>query len=404
MGKNYSAIIEVLLRTLTMKDNPLITILSDYLNESTSSYSSVDWVEMYHLAKKHEVSAIVFSQCKESIPWEIFKDYERSYSVTLFYYANRQNLMGKIEASLFDVEHFSIKGNSVAKFYPVPAYRTMGDTDIVIHSEDRDEVDKRLKNIGLECHSSIENREWQYHFNSMEFELHDHLVYSESINVGGQENYFNDFWKYVHNNELDWNFHFLFLMFHLRKHFMNSGVGIRHFFDIAVLCSRGPEFDWIWIETELKKLGLWGFTERVFALNDYWFRVSPPVEIDSVTEEFLHSATDLVLDNGVFGFDNEANRNNAAVNNARVQGAGKSNMLMLAISKVFPCYKVLIVVPHYSYLRNRPYLLPVVWVHRIFRSIANRRVSKNMKSVMETSFVDQETIKRREEIYSQWGL
>lgn len=60
--------------------------------------------------------------------------------------------------------------------------------------------------------------------------------------------------------------------------------------------------------------------------------------------------------------------------------------------------------PHRSYLRNRPYLLHVVWVHRMFRFIANRRVSENMKSVVETSFVDQETIKRSEEVYREWGL
>lgn len=61
-------------------------------------------------------------------------------------------------------------------------------------------------------------------------------------------------------------------------------------------------------------------------------------------------------------------------------------------------------VPRYSCLCNRPYLLLVVWVHRMFRFIANRRVSENMKSVVETSFVDQERIRRREEVYREWGV
>lgn len=92
------------------------------------------------------------------------------------------------------------------------------------------------------------------------------------------------------------------------------------------------------------------------------------------------------------------------MNNVRAEGNSKGSMLKLAVRKLFPGYKVLITVPHYAYLRNRPYLLPGVWVHRMFRSIANRRVSKNMKNVVETSFVDQETIKRREEVYREWGL
>ena len=387
-----------------MIEDPLITILRDHIIGVSTLTFDTDWSKLLALSKNNEVVAIVFSQCKCFIPQEYKVAFESAFSATLYYYANRQQLMSKIADSLFNFEHFTIKGASVAKFYPVPAYRTMGDTDIVVHHEDREEVDKRLKCLGLECVSSFDDREWQYYSNNIEFELHDRLVYSESVNVDVQEKYFNDFWKHVHNNELDWNFHFLFLIFHLRKHFMNSGIGIRHFLDIAVLCSRGPEFDWTWIETELKKLGLWLFAERVFALNEYWFEVTPPVEIDALPEEFYPAATELVLKNGVFGFDNAESRDDAAVNNVRAEGNSKGSMLKVAMRKLFPSYKVLITVPHYSYIRNRPYLLPIVWMHRMFRSIANRRVSRKMKSVVETSFVDQETIKRREEVYREWGL
>ena len=382
----------------------LINIMHDYINVKRTNSVDLNWFELYELSKRHEVAAIIYSQCKCFIPQEYIGMFESAYSATIYYYANRQQLMTRIENSLVDLEHFVIKGASVAKFYPLQAYRTMGDTDIVVHREDREEVDKRFKSLGLECVSSYADREWQYYSNNIEFELHDRLVYSESVNVDVQEKYFNDFWKHVHNNELEWNFHFLFLIFHLRKHFMNSGIGIRLFLDIAVLCLRGPEFDWAWIESELKKLGLWLFAKRVFALNEYWFEVAPPIEIDAMPEEFYTSATELVLKNGVFGFDNEDNRDNAAVNNVRAEGNCRGSMLKLAMRKLFPSYKVLITVSHYSYLRNRPYLLLVVWVHRMFRSIANRRVSRNMKSVVETSFVDQETIRRREEIYREWGL
>lgn len=62
------------------------------------------------------------------------------------------------------------------------------------------------------------------------------------------------------------------------------------------------------------------------------------------------------------------------------------------------------VILQYSYLNHRPYLLPVVWGHRMIRSIAGRRVKRNMKSVVETSFADQETIRKREEVYREWGV
>ena len=387
-----------------MVNDQLIPLLCDYLYESKTSVFNTDWSKLLALSKNNEVVAIVFSQCKCFIPQEYKAAFESAYSATLYYFANRQQLMSKIESSLSDVEHFTIKGASVATFYPVPAYRTMGDTDIVAHYEDREDVDKRLKSLGLECVSSFEDREWQYYFHDIEFELHDHLVYSESVNVDLQEKYFNDFWKYVHNNELDWNFHFLFLIFHLRKHFMNSGIGIRHFLDIAVLCSRGPDFDWAWIEAELKKLGLWLFAERVFALNKYWFEVEPPVAVEPLSEEFCVSATELILKNGIFGFDNEDNQDNSVVNDIRGKGNSHGAMLKNALRRLFPSYSSMNKVPHYSYLCGRPVLLPFAWVHRMFRSIANRRVKKNMKTLVDKSFTDQETIRKREEIYRQWGV
>ena len=313
-------------------------------------------------------------------------------------------MMEKIEPALADIQHFTIKGASIACFYPFPAFRTMGDTDIVIQSEDREEADKRLRGLGLNCVSSFDDREWQYYRNDMEFELHDHLVYSESVNVDEHERYFNDFWKHVDGNELNWNFHFLFLIFHLRKHFMNSGVGFRHFLDIAVLVSRGPEFDWDWIKGELEKLGLWCFTERVFALNEYWFDIPSPVPVSPLPASFLSSATELIGNNGIFGFDNAENIGNAAVNAARKDGYSSGSMLKRALKGLFPPYKSLITVTHYAYLKGKPWLLPFVWVHRAMRSVRNGRVRRNMKSVVANSITDRETIMKREAVYQKWGL
>ena len=215
---------------------PLIAILRDHLDQTPTSPFNTDWGELLALSKKHEVTAIVYAQCKSFIPQAYIEEYRRAWSAILFYYTNRVKMMEKIEAALADIEHFMIKGPSVAQYYPFPAFRTMGDTDIVIHTEDRTEADRRLRELGLACLSSFVDREWQYCYHNMEVELHDHLVYTESVNVDAQERFFNDFWKHVQNNELDWDFHFLFLILHLRKHFMNSGIGLRQFMDIAVLC------------------------------------------------------------------------------------------------------------------------------------------------------------------------
>ena len=382
----------------------LLQILKDHIHSTPTTPFTTDWSALIALAKKHEVAGILFFQCKDFIPEPYLTELNTLYSSVMFFYANRQSLIQKIESALADIQHFTIKGSSVAAYYPLPAFRTMGDTDIVVHTEDRVEADKRLRSLGLNCVSSFDDREWQYYRNDMEFELHDHLVYSESVNVDKQVEYFNDFWKRVKGNKLDWNFHFMFLILHLRKHFMNSGIGFRQFLDIAVLTSRGPEFDWSWIKIELVKLDLWAFTERVFALNEYWFDVTPPVTIIPPPQSFFASATELIGRNGIFGFDNEENAGNTAVNATRGEGYSKSSMLKRAVRGLFPGYKTLITVPTYAYLKNKPWLLPVAWIHRALRSIKNRRVKRNVRSVAASSFADKQTVQKREAVYQEWGL
>jgi hypothetical protein len=382
----------------------LLQILKDHIHSTPTTPFTTDWSALIALAKKHEVAGILFFQCKDFIPEPYLTELNTLYSSVMFFYANRQSLIQKIESSLSDIQHFTIKGSSVAAYYPFPAFRTMGDTDIVVHTEDRVEADKRLRSLGLNCIATPENHDWQYFYNDMEFEIHDHLVYPQTINVDKQVEYFNDFWKHVKGNKLDWNFHFMFLILHLRKHFMNSGVGFRQFLDIAVLCDRGPAFDWRWIKTELEKLDLWVFTERVFALNKYWFDVKPPVTICAFDASFFTSATELIGRNGIFGFDNEENRGNTAVNAIRGEGYSKSSMLKRAVKGLFPPYKTLITVPTYAYLKNRPWLLPFVWIHRAFRSIKEGRVRRNMRAVATSSFADKETIEKREAVYQEWGL
>lgn len=136
----------------------------------------------------------------------------------------------------------------------------------------------------------------------------------------------------------------------------------------------------------------------------HWFDVKPPVTISDFDASFFTSATELIGRNGIFGFDNEDNTSNRAVNAARDEGFSRGSMLMRAVKGLFPPYNTLITVPHYAYLKGKPWLLPLVWIHRAFRSIKNGRFKRNMKYVAASSFADKGVIEKREAIYEQWGL
>lgn len=389
-----------------MISSQLLRILRDHIHSRQTAPFDTNWDSLLTLARNHEVIGIVYSQCKGFIPEPYLGVLQQSYGCTLFYHANRQNLISQIETALLNVEHFTIKGLSVAQYYPFPACRTMGDSDYVIHFEDKLKVDTILKSLGLQRTEIDDNLklEWHYKRNDMVFEFHNNLVSSEAVEQKQYAVFFNDCWKYVHDNQLNWNFHFLFLILHLRKHLMNRGVGFRQFMDIAILCFRGPAFDWTWIEEELRRLDLWLFTERVFALNEYWFEVEPPLTISPISEGFLEIATKQISQNGVFGFENKNNDHNAAVNIARSANNKEFAMVANAIRRFFPEYKTLIENPKFRFLDGKPYLLPYVWIYRAFLAVRDRRVKSVTQSILQHTITSKDIIAKQSALLDQWGL
>ena len=384
-----------------------ISILSNHIygKKSNAPKDSIRWDKLIKYFKCHELTGILYYQCKDYIPDEFRKKLEEQYASLVYYYNNRVWMEKKL-FEMLDENHingFTIKGLEVAKYYPVPSLRTMGDTDIVVKPEDREKVHELLLSRGYVSHSKLADREWQYFYNNMEVELHDRLIYQELTNDKLCDDFFNGFNKYVSDGTLDLNFHFLFLIYHIRKHFMNRGVGFRHFYDIAVLTKNNGELNWQWIKEKLIELNMWEFAQRILFLNKYWFGINPPLDIKSFDKAFSHDATKYIFENGVFGFDNQKNNSMHAINSIRKKqkhnyGIRRMNNLL------FPSYKIMCQSNDYAFLKNRRYLLPVAWMYRFARAIKYKKAKKNMRLTIETSFVSKKSIQERAEVLKEWGL
>ena len=398
---------------MTREQEFFLRVLSDHLNgRATDPPEGLDWPQIAKYAKSHEVEGIIYHQCKDYLSKHdelasVNDRLSRATAAAVFYYANRTAMVERLKSAL-DAEgipYFIVKGAEVAQFYPVPAYRTMGDTDLVVHTEDRERVHAIMLAQGYENVSKFPDREWQYYQNKMEFELHDHLVYAEVVNVDEHTAYFNDFWKYVKDGELDWGFHFMFLLLHLRKHFMNSGVGFRQFMDLAVVAdAKRDSVDWDWVEKELNWLDLLRFAESCFGFCKRWFDTQSPLPVAEVEDDFFEAATEKIFIDGIFGFENEENKKNTAINEAR-RSAGSNwiSMFRMAARRVFPSYQTLIKSEHYVFLEGKPLLLPIAWVYRIFRGIFRGKVNTGVKLVSE-SFASKEAYDKRNDMLDKWGL
>ena len=386
-----------------------INILSDHLHGiSTEIPYNVDWEEILKLAKSHQVEGIVYYQCKNLMPPKIKKVFDNKASSTLYYYGNRKTALREVASELNNKEipHIVVKGFSIAEYYPIPALRTMGDCDIIVHRKEMPATMNVMRSLGYQGIDNDKADSWECVKNRITFEIHDRLVSDVDFLKPEQERFFNEYDTYVVDGKLNWNFHFLYLIIHLRKHFMNSGVGIRQFMDLAVIINNCHELDWIWIEERLIGLELLRFTQSCLYLLNKWFETEQPILCGSVNMEhdFYEKVTERILQNGVFGKDDLKNvgnyERNVLINS---EGWMATRRIKYLIRNVFPPYSYMKTYPGCNYVDGRPYLLIVAWLHR-FYYYSRRNKRSTVRRVIKGAFSDKKSLKSQEDFYKTMGL
>lgn len=395
---------------MTNEKTFFLRVLSDHIHRrATEPPRNMDWAVFCEYAQNHQVSGIVYERCKAFLPEKWRELLGEKNAAEVFYFQNRIALLTQIAHSFSEVgiPFYTVKGLNVAQLYPIPALRTMGDCDIIVHPEDKERAHDVFVAVGFEPHSR-EDMEWAYWKNGIEFELHDHLLYDEIVNDEQGIAFSEKAWDHAQMVKgsqfaLDWSFHFVFLLLHLRKHILGSGVGFRQFMDLDVVMRRCA-LDWAWINTALETLGLVRFARVCFGLLNRWFETPLPFPCEEMEEGFYEEATNKIFANGIFGFHDKANRENRALN-AITQKSGRRWHARLSnlLQSIFPPYRHMRYVPQYSYINGRPWLLPTAWIYRFYRGVRYRMID-NGKRMMGNVFVSNEKLDARERELAKWGL
>ena len=371
----------------------LVTILADHLHGRASVAEVTP--ELVREANRHEVGAIVYRQTRAP-------ELEKTFFYALAADRKRRRLDREIREALLPkgIALFSVKGLFVADFYPAPALRTMGDIDYV--ASDRPAARKILEGLGYKFHESEGVADWHFRKGEWEFELHDRLLYDERYGTKVQVRTLNDCFSHYQDGAIDNDFHFLFLMAHLRKHLL-EGVGFRQFFDIAVLLKNGrAAFDWGKVRRDLKKIGLLSFTETVFGLCQAWFKVEPPFAIPRLPKGFAKSAAAEIYRSGVFGAGNHLGGEGWTV---RMPGSTRlgyrATRGLRLLQRAFPPYDEMVLYPQYAFLKKRKYLLPVAWVCRFGRDLFRKDKWRKFRG---DAALKKERFEERNKTLRRWGL
>lgn len=362
-----------------------ISLLSAFINgQEPQLERDINWEQIYKLSRLHSVSGMLYLMAKKHVAGYqpdlvLLHKMKMDFNSTLVKSATQDDEIELIIEKLnrAKVPHAFVKGFVVKNYYPVKEMRTMGDIDFLIKSEDREKTHQLMLELGYEA-GHTEGEVWDYTLGTVHLEVHTQIMYHNITNGVDYVSYFADTWSHVRQKsngytyELTEEYHFLFLLVHMAKHFDGTGCGIRMIMDIAIyLIHFKDRLDWNYIKGEIKRLDLVLFSNNIFILCNLWFGVELAEELPRLDESFYKELSHYILSAGTFGF---YHRNSYARTIRKEYSDEKGVATVRAILRLyreicFPSYTNMREIKYCSFLKNRPLLLPVAWIYRAFRSI-----------------------------------
>ena len=110
-----------------------------------------------------------------------------------------------------------------------------------------------------------------------------------------------------------------------------------------------------------------------------------------------------MFNDGMFGLENEQNEAaHAAKEIKRSKDSYWISAAKLTIHRLFPPYQDMQLVPWYSFVDSRPWLLPLAWVYRWFYTATHK--FKQSKDLLTEPFAKRKVIEKRENLIRGWGL
>ena len=271
-----------------------------------------------------------------------------------------RNQMKKLQEilALFDangIHYMPIKGAILKGFYPKPEYRVMGDADVLIRKEQYPQIRQIL--AAQQMQEDVESDyELVWVCPSLKLELHTGLVPEF---LGSHSEYYSDSWHFAQKDEtgaghhLSPEDHFVYLLVHFAKHYLNSTICAKDICDFHVWRKAHPHMDEAYMRQELKKLGLDKFYDSILAIIGNWFEGQPATEVTEMMTE------------SVFWGGVSQEHNDAAVKGMMKRYSKNGDSMLIQklkwfVNALFPTYHRMTY--HYPVLKKIPVLLPVFWV------------------------------------------
>lgn len=290
-----------------------------------------------------------------------------------------------------------VKGLILSSLYPVPDIRECSDEDLLVSQDEYERCEKILVDNGFILNSQGRNGYVKTYFNEKTgcmIDLHHTLFPDEK----GIYNEFNLLFCDVFENKKCLTYNgmkiyspsadklMLYLIIHIFKHFVYSGVGIRQIADVSLLAN-SETFDWNELFLTLEKFNLSTFTSAILLIGNKFFNL----DINNINSNFFDKNIDItdilddILNGGIYGSsDADHIRSNNIIFEEYKKSTGFSRK-----KKFLPTYEMM--KSKYKYLDRHPYLLPVSYVNKFFDYIKS---DHNFSKTVDTAKIRKELMKK----------
>lgn len=325
-----------------------------------------DLKKVYAAAQKRGIENIVaygLWDRRDSFPEDVWSLFEKSIYRAMAQEARQEKALAAFLEVLGHggIPHMILKGYVLKKLYPSSDMRYMGDIDILIPPEKKETAREILHQMGFRI--NFENMRELNAVNDagVDLEIHFDMV---SPDYKVWHAYYEDIWERAIKGERGAYFlsdedYFIYHIVHLTKHYKGTGIGPRVFLDVFLyLSKKRTTLDFAYLEAELGKLGLWGFTKNVIALSEMWFGEGERTPLLSDMEAY-------VLESDLYG--------------SRAHAAAFGALDTIRKGKLKRIFRILFPTMHtmsilYPALRNKKYLLWYYYIKRLFdRAFHGRR-------------------------------
>ena len=275
--------------------------------------------------------------------------------------------------------------------------------DLVIRPVDREKCHGLMLELGFSVKTDWEPV-YTYVRGTEVYEIHTRIMEVDVAEKANCRPYFDRAWDHArrtgeHRFEFTPEFHFLYLLTHIAKHVAGRGAGIRMYLDVAAfLRRRGGELDWNRVEQDLERLSLSDFANTALTLVYDCFGIAAPGVRKPLPEQLRRDFLEFTMSGGIFGREGQTDGVHALEQGNR--GGDEISKAGTLMKRLFPPAES--IRDRYTYLQEKPWLLPAAWVHRL--AVKKTGWREHTRQAREILSADKETVRKLARFYRDIGL